>query len=133
MRYSAGTSNTVGAAGLAAALECLTAKAVSTCLGRLQQQLVEGLSAMPAVRVVGHGALGLVSCCLDGQDPHETAWILESGFNIRCRGGLHCSPRMHVHLSTYPHGTLRFSLSGMSQDDDVKAALEAVACISVGL
>lgn len=43
--------------------------------------------------------------------PSEIAQRLYSEFGIETRSGLHCSPMAHRTLGTFPHGTVRFSMS----------------------
>ena len=42
------------------------------------------------------------------------------------RVGLHCAPRAHQTLGTYPEGTVRFSFGYANTHEDVEAALSAL-------
>lgn len=48
---------------------------------------------------------------------------------ISVRTGLHCAPLTHRFLGTYPAGTIRFSISYFTSDDDftqLRSALDAI-------
>lgn len=42
------------------------------------------------------------------------------------RVGLHCAPRAHQTLGTYPEGTVRFSFGYANTHEDVVSALSAL-------
>ena len=42
------------------------------------------------------------------------------------RVGLHCAPRAHQTLGTYPEGTVRFSFGYANTHKDVESALSAL-------
>ena len=64
--------------------------------------------------------------------PNETgmAAALEAGFGIQTRSGLHCAPGAHRALGTFPEGACRISLGSTSTQEDVEAALAALAALA---
>ena len=68
------------------------------------------------------GIIGLI----EGMDPASIAYELESNYHIMTRVGLHCAPRAHQTLETYPEGTVRFSFGYANTHKDVEAALSAL-------
>ncbi len=111
-----GTQNSVGLAGLAAALSWLLRKGVENVRKKetaLLAELIEGLERIPRVAVFGPKdparCASVLSFLVDGMDPAETGRRLEKGFGILVRAGLHCSPNTHRTIGTFPEGTVRVS------------------------
>ena len=49
---------------------------------------------------------------------------------IEVRSGLHCSAIAHKTLGTYPHGSVRFSLSNYHSDNDLLHLYDCIADIN---
>jgi len=137
MRLEAGTPNSPGFAGLAAALRWVRENIASENARRrgLGSLLRRGLAAIPGVRVFDGGCpddpgTGVVSFAIAGWDPDEAALVLDQCFGIRCRAGLHCAPEIHRWIGSAPKGTVRFSVSGSNTEQDIEAALSAVRALA---
>lgn len=135
--YEAGSLNGPGLAGLAAAAKFLreqTIEVVAAHESRLVRQLWEGLSALPAVRLYGPVPSAnrgpVVSFSVEGYDPQEFSAALDSAREIQSRAGLHCAPRMHEALGTYPVGLVRMSVGWSTTTDDIDEVLAVVAAIA---
>ena len=76
--------------------------------------------ADPALR----GAV--LSFTVAGKDPTEVAFELDQYFDIAVRAGLHCAPRAHRTLGTFPGGTVRMSPGWFTTREDVAMFCEAV-------
>jgi len=131
LRLEAGTPDTPAVAGLVAGLEWLVAagaglaRQAEAALRRLR----DGLRAIPAARVVDPAEaprVGVLSLRLAGWEVDEAAFVLRESFGIVTRAGLHCAPLLHPALGTAPEGTLRLSVSGLTTEADVDAALAAL-------
>lgn len=135
--FESGTPNAVGLAGLAAGIRWVRETGVEkireTELG-LTAQLLDGLLSIPGVTVYGQrtarGRTATVSFEIDGLENSEAGLRLDDNYAILCRVGLHCAPAAHRSLGTFPAGTIRFGLGAMNTEDQVEAALEAVASMS---
>ena len=46
------------------------------------------------------------------------------------RVGLHCAPRAHQTLGTYPEGTVRFSFGYANTMEDIRTTLSALTTIA---
>jgi cysteine desulfurase / selenocysteine lyase len=127
----AGTLNAPGIAGLAAAAEWVLASGVSSRRDReqrLKAKLVEGLRAIPSVRLLsaeGPESVGIVTLLVEGMDPGELALRLDREYGILCRAGLHCAPGAHRALGTLRTGALRLSIGWATTDDEIDQTLEA--------
>ena len=70
--------------------------------------------------------VGVVSVSTDITDIAELAFILADKYAIATRVGLHCAPKAHKTLGTYPTGTLRFSFGWNNTEEEVNVALQAL-------
>jgi cysteine desulfurase family protein len=136
-RLEAGTLNAVGLAGLAAGIAFVAARGVDAIRRHevaLAARLIDGLRAIPGVRVQGPGdpaaQVAVVSFTIDGVPVHEVAMRLEERAGVCCRVGLHCAPLAHRLLGTFPAGTVRFSPGVFTTDSEIDTALVAVRAIA---
>ena len=60
-------------------------------------------------------------------DSSEVSDILSMDYDIATRPGAHCAPRMHQALGTTDQGAVRFSFSWYNTEEEVDAAVRAVA------
>jgi len=131
-RFEAGTANVPALAGLAAGVAYLRSRgvdAVRAHMDDLAERLRSELREMPGVTLHGpgdeHGRLAIVSFTVEGIATSDLARELERR-GVLCRPGLHCAPRAHRTLGTFPDGTVRLSLSGFNTRDEVTGAVAAV-------
>ena len=137
MRLEAGSPNVPGIAGLGAGVEHLLREGVPRVHERLQElgrSLWEGLERIPGLWVGGPRDLRerepIFPINVEGFSPHDLAAALDASFGVQCRAGLHCAPLAHEALGTAPGGSCRLSLGSMSTQEDVGAAIAAVAAIA---
>ena len=137
-RFESGTINTPAIAGLKAGLDFLLETGLDAIRAKgklLVGQIVEGLRSIPGATVYGpsrgeHG--GAVSFNLEGRDPAEIGFILDSEYDISVRAGLHCAPDVHRTIGTYPAGTVRVSPGFFNSEDDISSFLRALREIASG-
>lgn len=123
-KYEMGTLNISGIAGLNAALSWVQETGVSALYDaelRNRERLLNLFRQYDFLRVVGnHEAsecVGIVSCLIDGISSDSAGTVFfERGISVRT--GLQCAPLAHQFLGTYPAGTIRFSTSYFTSDDD---------------
>ena len=133
-KLESGTLNAVGIAGLGAALAALTDFGVANVLAH-EQKLIglfrDGLREIPDLEVYGPSnpreAVGVLSLNIGDLPCEEVGVRLERDFGILTRTGLHCAPAAHRTIGTFGRGTVRFSVSRFTTEDDIRAALAAVA------
>jgi len=130
-RFEAGTQRISQAVALAAAANYLT----ETGLARIHaweatlgQRLVEGLEAIPGIRVLGPAAgrerIGLAAFDVAGVHAHDVGQFLDSR-GIAVRVGHHCAQPLHRRLGLT--ASTRVSTYLYNTTDDVDAFLDAVA------
>ena len=135
--FEAGTLNLPGIMGLNEGLSYIESQGMENIhnheLG-LTQAFLEGLQSIDGINIVGKQNIqtrtAVVSITIDGMDPANIAYELESTYHIMTRVGLHCAPRAHQTLGTYPEGTVRFSFGYANTLKDVESALSALQRIA---
>lgn len=134
-RYEIGTMNTSGLAGLNAALKWINERGTDNHYSdelSKRERLLALFGGYDFIQIVGdvpsRKYVGIVSCTMDGI-ASDTAGQLFFEQGIAVRTGLHCAPLAHQFLGTYPAGTIRFSVSYFTSDqdfDELKAALDYI-------
>jgi cysteine desulfurase/selenocysteine lyase len=78
------------------------------------------------------GRVNVVSFRLADWSVQETGYILAESYQIFCRTGLHCAPKIHAQIGSAPEGTVRVSFNGHTTNAEVEtiasAVKEVVAC-----
>lgn len=135
-----GTPNTVGLAGLAAAVRWVMHETVARIRLKertLTDRMIQGLREIPNVTVYGtldsHKQTSTVSFNIKGMAPSDIGLILDEQYQIMCRVGLHCSPVSHKTIGTFPNGTVRFGLGYFNTEQQVDDAVTAVTKIAMEL
>lgn len=134
-KLESGTMNMPGIYGFNAALKYIEDVGIGTIFKKeqqLTQRLLDGLSSIEGVRLVGlptlENRVGVISLDFMGKDNALAAQRLEDrGVLARC--GLHCAPSAHKALKTFPQGTVRLSVGHYNTLEDVDSAIEAVKAV----
>ena len=131
--FESGTLNLPGIIGLNEGLAYIESQGMENIHNHelvLTQSFLEGLQSIDVVNIVGKQNIqdrtAVVSITIDDMDPASIAYELESTYHIMTRVGLHCAPRAHQTLGTYPEGTVRFSFGYANTHEDVVSALSAL-------
>ena len=131
--FESGTLNLPGIIGLNEGLAYIESQGMENIHNHelaLTQSFLEGLQSIDGINIVGKQNIqdrtAVVSITIDGMDPASIAYELESNYHIMTRVGLHCAPRAHQTLETYPEGTVRFSFGYANTHKDVETALSAL-------
>ena len=131
-RMEAGTLNSHGIAGLAAALDFINdtgPEVIHRHERELARGFYEGVRSVPGVTVYGdHRAdrAPIVSLNLGDLDSGEVADALMTDYGIAVRSGAHCAPRLHAALGTTGQGAVRFSFGWFNTTEEMTAAIRAV-------
>ena len=133
----AGTQNVHGLAGLQAAVRYLRQQGIDLLREKEQDlawQFFEGAQNTPGVQIYGdfrqRNRAAIVALNVGDEDSGLISDILAQEFSIYTRPGGHCAPLMHGALDTRDRGVVRFSFSHTNSEDDVQAALDALATLA---
>lgn len=135
--FEAGTHNLSGIAGLGTGLAFLKETGVDQ-IGKHEHNLAEHarvcLETVPGCTLYGPSdsryRSGVVSLSIEGWDPALLAFQLDREYNIAVRAGLHCAPRAHRTIGSYPTGTLRLSPGWFNTRDDISTFCESLISIT---
>jgi selenocysteine lyase/cysteine desulfurase len=137
-RFEAGTQNLPGLIGLSAADKWLKGKEreILTHELELARHFINSIAEIKQVRLIGRdamycnpdqpGRIAAVSLDFPAEDNAEIAARLFDNYGIMTRCGLHCAPRAHKTLGTYPQGTVRFSFGWSNTRDEIDYAVSAI-------
>lgn len=99
----------------------------------LTARFLNGLREIPGAAVAGISdparfseRLGVVSVDFSPLDNAMVAFELEQTAGVMTRVGLHCAPRAHQTLGTFPQGTVRFSFGPENTPEEVDTCLLAI-------
>ena len=133
-RLEAGTLNSHGIAGLDAAADYLLEVGVEAIHQKeqtLMRRFYDGVRYIDDVTVYGDLSpsqrAAIVALNIRDYDSAEIADVLSSDYSIATRPGAHCAPRMHEALGTVQQGAVRFSFSVFNTEEEIDAAIAAVA------
>ena len=133
-RFESGTPNAPGIAGLAegiAEIQALGLDVIAAHERDLIALLTEGLSQLPGIIVYGpvepHLCTGSLSFNVQNLDCSEIAYILDTGYSIAVRSGLHCAPAAHRTIGTFPNGTVRVSVGPYTTKEEIYTLIHAVS------
>lgn len=122
-RFEAGTHNTVAIAGLNASLKWLLETGVENIRIKEQENHSKLCAILDKFENITYfkpaNSVGVVSCLFDGYSSDEIGQVLSDN-NIAFRSGLHCAPYAHQFIGTFPAGTVRFSVSYFTTNEEFK-------------
>ncbi len=132
-KFESGTPNTVGLFGLNAALKYLKEKGINN-IQKIEMdrtmQFIEAILEIPQIRIVGNttreNRTAVVSLDFSPLDNAEISWKLQQSHAIATRVGMHCAPSAHKTLDTFPQGTLRFSFSSFTTEEEINLVIQAI-------
>lgn len=131
-RFEIGTLNISGIAGLNAALKWSTELGIQKIAdkeSKNRERLLSILSDYGWIKIIGDKAgneyVGIVSCLIEGISS-DSAETIFSERGIAVRTGLQCAPSAHKFMRTYPSGTVRFSVSYFTSEEDFSELKDAL-------
>jgi cysteine desulfurase family protein len=137
-RLEAGTLNLLGVAGLNAGIKWITEKGIDNLHHQemlLWNKLRLALQSMD--KVILYCATGtenqnpVLSFNIQGFEAADVGTMLDVDYNIACRTGLQCAPKLHEHLNTFDiHGTVRLSLGPFNTEADIDTTIDAIKDIA---
>lgn len=138
-KYEMGTLNISGVAGLNAALDWIqrtTIEEIKSREANNRQKLIDLLEEYEFIRIVGNEPgceyVGIVSCLIDEISSDSAGSVFDQQ-GVALRTGLHCAPLAHQFIGTYPAGTIRFSVSYFTSEQDFEELRNALDYIEENL
>jgi cysteine desulfurase family protein len=133
-RLECGTLNVQGVAGLYAGQKWLRNQDIKKIHEReitLWDRLRKGLKDIENVTMYcandRQNQNAVLSFNVKGWEAGDVGTMLDVDYNIACRTGLQCAPKVHQHLGTDKiHGTVRFSIGPFNTAEHIDHAIEAV-------
>lgn len=136
-RFEAGTMNTPGIGGLGEGVEFILREGIEKIRRHeilLTERLIRGLQDIGRVVVYGPRdavrQMSVISFGINGKDPSDVGFVLDSSFGIMARVGLHCAPDAHRTIGTFPQGTVRISPGYFSTVEEVDIVIDAIKKIA---
>ena len=123
-RYETGSPNLIGMIGLKLSTDWLLEIGIKNIREREKKNYKRLIELLEEYKYdisfkIAKKNIGVVSIIKNDFTPQELANILEN-YNIYTRTGLHCSPLAHKHMKTDKNGTVRFSISYFTRDEDLE-------------
>ena len=135
-RFESGTLNLPGIIGLHQALVYLKEAGIDNMRNEkmeITKYFLDKVKEIEGAKVAGkktvEGRLGVVSIDFEGFDNSIVSFYLSSKYKIMTRVGMHCAPRAHQTLNTFPQGTVRFSFSHFKTKEEVDICIDAIKTI----
>ncbi len=137
-RLECGTLNLVGVAGLKAGVTWVLEQGIDNlhkkemALWETLRNGIQGIDNVVTYCANGSGPRNpVLSINIKGMDSGDVGTILDVDYNIACRTGLQCAPKVHQQIGTDKiHGTVRLSLGPFNTDEHVNTAIEAIKDIA---
>lgn len=128
-KYEPGSLNIMAIAGLNAALKWVNATGINNIFDKEKENkiLLENLLKQYSnIKIyTSKKQVGIISTVFDGYACDNIGQILND-FNISVRTGLHCAPDSHMFMGTAPAGTVRFSVSYFTTQEDLTSLKNAL-------
>ena len=135
-RFESGTLNLPGIIGLHQALVYLKEAGIDNMRKEkmeITKYFLDQVKEIDGVEVAGkktvEGRLGVVSIDFEGFDNSIVSFYLSNRYKIMTRVGMHCAPRAHKTLKTFPQGTVRFSFSHFNTKEEVDVCIDSIKTI----
>lgn len=136
-KYEAGSHNIQAVSGLYASLLWIQKIGVSNIRQKekeITEKLLSILNNYTNIEIIrGNNEdnnIGVVSCLFDGYSSDSIGQVLSDN-DIAVRTGLHCAPNAHKFMDTFPAGTVRFSISYFTTDEDLSALDDVLEYIEI--
>jgi len=133
-RLEYGTLNLVGVAGLYAGVSWVLEQGIENIHKKemmLWEKLRRGIQNAKGVTTYCANSTerrnAVLSFNINGFEAADVGMMLDVDYEIACRTGLQCAPKVHEHLGTLPiHGTVRLSIGAFNTEEDIDTAIRAV-------
>jgi cysteine desulfurase family protein len=133
-RLECGTLNIIGIAGLNAGVTWVNEQGIEALHKKemlLWDKLKNGLKSIENVIIYcANGSENqnpVLSFNIKGFEAGDVGTMLDVDYNIACRTGLQCAPKVHEGIGTFDiHGTVRLSIGPFNTEEHIDRAIVAV-------
>lgn len=131
-KFEAGTLNIPGIYGLNTSLKYLLKHIDDISNKELQlfNRFLEGVLNIDNIKIIGkktsENRTGVLSIDFINHDNGLVSHALSKDYGIMTRSGLHCAPSAHKTLGTFPHGTVRFSISHFTSTEEINYTIDCI-------
>ena len=132
-RFESGTMNLPGIVGIHHSLNYILSEGIQNIFEKkleLTKYFLENIKKLHQIKIIGkediNNRSSVVSLDFENIDNATVAFLLDSEYSIMTRVGLHCSPRAHKTLGTFPHGTVRFTFSHFNTKEEIDICINAI-------
>lgn len=121
-RYEAGSPNLIGMIGLKLSTDWVLEIGIENIRKKEEKNYERLLALLEEYEYdlsfkIAETSVGVISITANDYTPQELGNILE-GYDLYTRTGMHCSPLAHKHMGTDENGTIRFSVSYFTKEED---------------
>ncbi|WP_338627002.1 aminotransferase class V-fold PLP-dependent enzyme [Clostridium baratii] len=131
-KFECGTLNIPGIVGLSNAINFINEVGISNIKEKnsyLYKKLLNGILSIDNYEVygdkTGENATTSLSLNLKGVDTSELSFYLDH-HGISNRSGLHCAPKCHETIGTFPIGSVRLSISYFNTEEEIDYTLSVL-------
>ncbi len=134
LRLEAGSQNLLSIAGLNKSLHWIAETGIENIRAKKEElinKLFDLLSKASFFNIVGYNEksnVGIISCTTNIMSPESFSQVLER-YGVIVRAGLQCAPLAHRYMNTLPEGTVRFSVSYYTSQNDLDILSKALKSI----
>jgi len=126
--------NLVGVAGLYAGIKWVNQQGMDNLhkrevglWDRLRKELQKNDRVITYCAESTENQNAVLSLNIKGFDAGDVGTLLDVDYNIACRTGLQCAPKVHEGIGTDKiHGTVRLSIGPFNTDEHIDTAIEAI-------
>ncbi|KNZ41725.1 aminotransferase class V-fold PLP-dependent enzyme [Acetobacterium bakii] len=122
-RFEVGSPNILAISGLNAAVKWIENTTIEEIYKREQENkkklisLIKNYDNIKMLLPEKEESIGVISCVFDDYASDSIGKVLDEQ-GVAVRTGLHCSPSAHRFMKTFPAGTVRFSVSYFTGEED---------------
>ena len=133
-RLEYGTMNILGVSGLYAGVKWVNEQGIGNLHDQemaLWSKLRDGLANINGVTLYcadsAENHNPVLSLNINGFEAGDVGTMLDVDYDIACRTGLQCAPKVHEGIGTFDvHGTVRLSIGAFNTEADIDTAINAV-------
>lgn len=135
-KFESGTPNSLGILGLKAGIAFVQDFGIQA-IHKKETEMIEKLQSfiesVPSIQIIGsldaRKRVGILAVNFMGKDNAVIAHELAKKYDIITRVGMQCAPMAHQSYGTFPHGTIRFSTSVFTTDEEIEQTILALKMI----